>query len=550
MIRSVKISRFKRFEEVEFTLPRHIVLAGPNNTGKTTMLQAVAAWSLAFERWRTLNDFQRHGGFYTKMPITRQQFSAVPLSSFDLLWRDRSYRGSVVIKITSEAGWSIPLEFMADSTEQVYVRPLPRVEPSTLRDAALSTVFIPPMTGLGTDEPVYTRPKVDQLLGQAKPGDVLRNLLVEANGSGEAWQALCTSIRDLFGYELLPPDDRGAHILAEYCHHPDGPRFDIASAGSGFQQVLMLLTFLHTHPASVLLLDEPDAHLHVILQDAIFGELRRAAFANRSQLVIATHSEVIIDAVDPENLCVMLQTPRLLATSEERRSLISSLRVLSNVDIMLAEAANGILYLEGSTDLELLRAWARALAHPAHAILTTQLYWRATVFQSRSDAPGIHSRDHYAALKMIRNDLPGFEILDRDANPDLPATEIVGKGLQRRRWNRYESESYLVHPQAMRRFVEHMLGGPEVAASNILALEEHFRANYPPAFLSDPLGDHPFLTGVKARTDLIPRALDAAGVHGVPYTEYHQIAGLMTPEEIHHDVQDMFDSLCTAFGQA
>ena len=37
----------------------------------------------------------------------------------------------------------------------------------------------------------------------------------------------------------------------------------------------MLLTFLNTRPGSVLLLDEPDAHLHVILQDAIYGELRR-----------------------------------------------------------------------------------------------------------------------------------------------------------------------------------------------------------------------------------------------------------------------------------
>ena len=37
----------------------------------------------------------------------------------------------------------------------------------------------------------------------------------------------------------------------------------------------MLLTMLNTRPGAVLLLDEPDAHLHVILQDAIYGELRR-----------------------------------------------------------------------------------------------------------------------------------------------------------------------------------------------------------------------------------------------------------------------------------
>ena len=49
-----------------------------------------------------------------------------------------------------------------------------------MRHADLATVFVPPMTGLGIDEPVYQRPKLDQLLGQGKPGDMLRNLLVEA----------------------------------------------------------------------------------------------------------------------------------------------------------------------------------------------------------------------------------------------------------------------------------------------------------------------------------------------------------------------------------
>ena len=42
MITKVVIRRFKRFDEVTFDIPGHIVLAGPNNTGKTTLLQAIA----------------------------------------------------------------------------------------------------------------------------------------------------------------------------------------------------------------------------------------------------------------------------------------------------------------------------------------------------------------------------------------------------------------------------------------------------------------------------------------------------------------------------
>src|SRR5262249_51945583 len=156
---------------------------------------------------------------------------------------------------------------------------------------------IPPMTGLSTEEPVYTGPKQKQLLGLARPGEILRNLLVTAHQT--VWEELRNAIRLLFDYELHPPDATGANILAEYSSHGSETRYDIASAGSGFQQILLLLTLLYTNPASLLLIDEPDAHLHVLLQDSIYSKLRTVAASRNSQLIVSTHSEVIVDSVEP-----------------------------------------------------------------------------------------------------------------------------------------------------------------------------------------------------------------------------------------------------------
>lgn len=546
MIRRVGLRRFKRFGDVEFLLPGHVVLAGPNNTGKTTVLQAIAAWSLALDRWKQLNDFQRHGGAYTRAPIARQAFSAVPLRAFDLLWKERDYAGSVEIEVQSAEGWTVAMELIADSTEQIYVRPRPSASPDVVRHARLTTVFVPAMSGLGTEEPLYQRPKVDQLLGQAKPGDVLRNLLVEASGSERAWMGLQQSIRRLFGFELAPPDATGPHILAEYRERLGGPALDIASAGSGFQQVLMLLAFLQTRPGSVLLLDEPDAHLHVILQDAIYSELRAVAAQQRSQLVIATHSEVIINAVEPRELCVILGQPRMLATTEERARLIESLRVLSHADIMLALDAPGVLYLEDYPDLEVLRAWARVLDHPARGLLTTRLFWKRTVVETRPGASGVRARDHYEALRLVRDDLPALELVDGDARPEIQATAITGEGFQRLRWRRYEIESYLIHPEALARFVEQTVGSA-AAAAHLADLRRHLEENFPPAVLRDPLGDHAFLNATKARTELLPPALTAAGLPGLPYTRYHEIAALMKPEEVHPEVVETLDAIMRAF---
>ncbi len=548
MIKRVVIRRFKLFDEVTFDLPGHVVVAGPNNTGKTTLLQAIAAWALALNRWKELNSYQRHGGAYEKAPMARQAFSAVPLRRFDLLWRDRAYKSQPIEIEIETAEWALQMEFLPDSTEQIYVRPSHAHDPGLVRKVSLPTVFVPPMTGLSTDEPVYQRPKVDQLLGQAKPGDVLRNLLVEAHGKGEAWQSLADSIARLFRFEILPPDQTGPNIIAEYKTRSDGPRFDIASAGSGFQQVLMLLTFLHARPASVLLIDEPDAHLHVILQDAIYGELRGVAARQRSQLIMATHSEVIVNTVDPSELCVLIGRPRMLADTQERRSLMRALGVLSNEDIMLALDAPGVLYLEDYTDLQILRAWAGTLNHPAHALLTTRLFWKKTVSQPREGAEGIQARQHYEALTLVQPDLPGLVLVDGDARSEMEATPITGQGLQRIRWRRYEIESYLLHPAALARFVERTVG-LQAAPAHVSDLYKHFADKYPPPFVKQPLDDYPFLIGTKARTELLPPALSAAGLPGFDYTRFHEIAEGMTPGEIHPEIEEKLDAIVAAFRQ-
>ena len=568
MIHTVRIRGFKRFKEMEFRLPGHVVLAGPNNTGKTTVLQAIASWSLALRRWRELNDFRlRRGLAYGKAPVARQAFSAVPLRSFDLLWTDRRHRGQIEIELRHDAGWSVTMEFTADSTEQIYVRPqaktiaIPKAstvsrlttkesakeKASLLRELDLRTVFVPPMTGLGIDEPLFQPPKIEQLLGLGRPGEVMRNLLVEASQNERAWSALKASISKLFGYELLTPNASGAHLLAEYTMTKDGPRLDIASAGSGFQQVLMLLAFLHTRQGAVLLLDEPDAHLHVILQDAIYYELRTVAARQRSQLIVATHSEVIINSVEPRELCVMLDEPRMVADSEERSRLVSSLHVLSNVDIMQAPGVRGILYVEDYTDINILRAWATTLEHRATGLLDTELMWKPLVFQAQKGRPGIRARDHFEALQLVREGLPGLGLHDGDAQPPVPDTEITGAGLQRLRWRRYEIESYLVHPDALARFVEAIVG-TDSAAAHVEDMLAYWRDEFPPAVVRDPLGDHEFLNVTKARTRLIPPLLDAAGLHGLPYTRYHEIAAGMFPEEIHPEVVEKLDAICRAFG--
>ena len=56
------------------------------------------------------------------------------------------YRGTIEIELRHDAGWSVTMEFIADTTEQIYVRPGRDATPDTLREIEFDAVFVPPMT--------------------------------------------------------------------------------------------------------------------------------------------------------------------------------------------------------------------------------------------------------------------------------------------------------------------------------------------------------------------------------------------------------------------
>ena len=84
---------------------------------------------------------------------------------------------------------------------------------------------------------------------------------------------------------------------------------------------------------------------------------------------------------------------------------------------------------------------------------------------------------------------------------------------------------------------------------HVADLLRHLEDTLPPTVWRDPAGEHAFLNSTKARTELIPPALAAAGLPDIPYTRYHEIAALMEPDEIHPEVKEKLDLLMKAFRQ-
>lgn len=545
MINRVVVDNFKKFDRADFKTKDHLVIAGPNNSGKTTLLQAIAAWSEIASMWRRYNpDISREeDGNYRSINLNLLSFYSVPLADFDHLWKDKNVRYPASVWLHTDE-WKIGFQILHKEMELASIRPAKEVSEDDLekyRDKPLLPVYIPPLSGLDIKEPLFDPVVIPARLARMQAGSVLRNLILVISRDQEKWSKLQEIVRDFFGYELASPSG-GAEVLARYRHFSNDVSYDMSSGASGFLQVLTVYAALLSGEASVVLIDEPDAHLHFPLQDKMYRSLYEHARKSGSQLIVSTRSESLIKAVAPRHLCVMRSDGlKAVADGIEQAALVNVLKVLDNEEMVLVQEAEnpGILYVEGRTDISILREWARVLDHRLHSFLEKP-FWKPSVYDTQDQGKGIEAGDHFEALKLVRGDVKGIELHDSDGRELEPGT--LNSGLERIFWKRCEIESYLIHPEAIVRFAESV--GGEATAGKV---REYIRNTFPGAILETPLEDesHIFLTGTKAK-DVLSTVLSKAGIYEA--SDYSQIAALMKKEEIHPEVVEKLDKIADCLG--
>ncbi len=572
MISRVRIVRFKRFADQTFDLTGGpVLLAGPNNSGKTTLLHAISAWNLALKRW--LAERGESGGKKRRISVVLDEFTALPLREMNLLWLNRHTArrvpsqkqpkpAPIYVEVATSKGRhveeSLTIEFMYANEKLVYIRPVigpdapDHIENIPPFAKSVNVVHVPAFSGIGTQEPRHALGIQNKLVGEGKPGEIVRNLLLEiweasnARAQQSPWKDLNADIERLFQCELLPPEfsDARPYVVCEYRpkanpsnHTTRPPKLDIANAGSGFHQVLLLLAFFQTRPSSVLLLDEPDAHLHFILQREIFDHLRSVAQRRSCQLIIATHAEVLLQDTEPEQIISFIgQNPRRLVRPDEKQNLQEALRRLNALDLLQADHVGAVLYVEDESDHKILREWANVLQHPAHQFLQFPY-----VVPLRGKGNLDEGKRHFQCLRLAKPGIKGLCVVDRDSTASgspggMPA------GLALRQWGRYEIENYLLLPELLKRYVRGDGGTPllnTLHETDETVIVQEFAANFPAGL--DFLKDIPALQDLKA-SDFIVNLLNKTQ-EPLPKRELFMLAKLMKPEEVHPEIKATLDAI-------
>lgn len=575
MLTKLTIKNFKRFEDAEIDLGKSVVFIGPNNSGKTTALQALALWELGLRRWTEKRlgkstALQRQG-----VAINRRDLVALPVPTANLLWRDlhvrnverqegkqktQNVRVDILVEgVTDDQAWSCGLEFDYANEESFYCRPLrldDGSQPERMAIPELATrakvALLPPMSGLTDREFIKQPGEIGVLIGQGQTAQVLRNLCYRvcwptegATKPSEDWIALTEQLVRLFGVKLLNPKfiAERSEIVMEY-EEKSGTRLDLSSSGRGLQQTLLILAHLYANPRTVLLLDEPDAHLEVLRQRQTYQLINDLAEEKGSQIIAASHSEVVLnEAANRGTVVAFVGKPHLL--NDRGSQVMKALTDLGWDQYYEAEQTGWALYVEDSTDLAILKAFARILEHPAQAALEMPfVHYVSTNLPQKS-------RDHFNGLREAKNDLVGiaiFDRLDRELQPNDNLNEVM--------WAKREIENYFCTQEVLYAWAVHDVAddlfGIAERGKRKLAME---KAIAEVTHLLEIDEKSPWSSDVKATDEVLDRIFRVFFKEvALPLTfrkrDYHLLTGFLQKQQIAPEVIEKLDAIVAIAARA
>ena len=549
MIKKITIKHFKKFKDASYEVnPAVSLLVGPNNGGKTTALQAISLWSSLIQEWNEKKG-KASGSTAKKRSgaqVTRNAIYAVPVQEMKFLWfntlTQSDKQQKISIQIIAEGAdkegkaWEYGVELNYGGPEVLYCKPMDLKK--DIPEDVNKVSHLPPLSGVQTQERKVELGAQRHIIGEGRPGEILRNLLLQVQEKKDKWDDLCKQIKEMFNVQLEkisfnPTTD--AHILVRYREvgsHGKGCLLEIASGGSGFLQFLLLAAFLYVHENSILLIDEPDSHMHVRLQQGMYDWLQQIAAKNNVQLLISTHSEIIINSTDTDYIYTFFgRVPKKVQGNKQQ--IVTALKKISTIDILNAQDRKFILFAEGISDLRLLKSWAIRMGHEISKELNE------VFFEATGDNLIDNARDKFKYLQVVEPNLKGFFIRDNVSKTDA---QQIPPSLEVRYWPREEIENYLIIPSALERFVckqespDTLFGQKLIEKAN-----QYLKESLPPKFYNDPLNNDYDGKG----SDFLDKFFHEVGIK-INKGDYCRIADVMDKSEIHPDIQEMLDDLQTA----
>ncbi len=447
MLKSITIKNFKSIENEEFQFTELDLLVGVNNSGKTTILQAIILWKFCIDFLISQNpNLKRKNA----ISLGDTEFFAFPYDrDFSSLWHNKSTQNEKSARkpIILHAQWvkndmvhSLSIEITYLSARSITIKPQSdndwhNFHKQKIENLFPQIVYVPPSLGIESHETKGDEGYIRSETGRGLPGRIIRNVLLNLSKRGdEEWKKFTNIIEKWFAIHINKPKydpaiDRYINITYQKIHHQTKklavPKLDLIMAGSGFHQILIALGFFYAYKPDIILYDEPDAHLHHNLQRNLIEYLKENKI--NTQFIIATHSEIFIDNVDNSSLYSLISPNS--KRFDDKLVIKDSLELIEQHQLISIAANPLVLYVEGRNDEHILRAWDknfnildRFTIIPLHGVDKNIMYEKA--------------KKHFKALRQFAPQVEKIILFDGDNKPQYPNDPSVYE------WGRKNIDNY------------------------------------------------------------------------------------------------------------
>ncbi|MDX9789432.1 MAG: AAA family ATPase [Candidatus Kapabacteria bacterium] len=378
---SIKIENFKAFKEVEMPLnPNFNVIIGENNIGKSTLFEAIHLWMLGYKSIIQANGKNFYGK-NTPRYISFDKLYFLRMSSINDVFHSNTETASITINILLEERiYALKIKFEKPASMDFYLRVKYEGEDFQLLSEILkeqglnlfNSIFIyhtRPVFNTIKNEPFYNNAQLMKKISLGKSYDVIRNKILKGDPERK-FTRLQERISRVFGTQVKIrfknknlQEEEYARITVQI---DDAKEVDISLVGSGILQVIDIfstLEFINRRERclNILLIDEPDSHIHSNLQSSLIDELRSDL---NNQHFIITHNDRLINKAEEGELLfinkVALDNGRIIPIPKDNYNSVTAELASKMFSLNEIERSKIIVITEGKTDKKLLEiAWAK-----------------------------------------------------------------------------------------------------------------------------------------------------------------------------------------------
>ena len=353
MISSIHFKNFKVLENYSISLKEFNILVGVNNSGKSTILDALRILQGAYRYASRLKPS------HISLPNDKLVFGwTIPDASIPIILEN------VQSNLAEEPGI---IKYRFDSKKQLFIYLFKNFQPvlaididgenpktaASFRDTfKLNLAIIPTLSPFEIEEDVVDVKYLNRWIGSRRASRLFRNIWFKYPDNFEEFKEKVELTWQ--GMSILMPEQSSlfSKRLTMFFLENRITR-EICWAGFGFQVWLQLLThIINNKNADIIVVDEPEIYLHPDLQHKILNLLRET----NAKILLATHSTEIINEAEPNEVLIVDRK----YTSARRLNNLLDLQsatdlIGSNQNINLTRLARGkrILFVEGK-DLKIL----------------------------------------------------------------------------------------------------------------------------------------------------------------------------------------------------